>query len=409
MKNYYISILAVLLFTIIIPSALSADSGEWIRKGYYNGGFRKAAVSFTIGDMAYVGTGSNDMPYEYRRDFYKYNPQIDGWTKIAELPSFAEARDQAIGFSVNGKGYVVGGEKYGLLGNNCLQDCWEYNPQNNIWYQRADFPRLMKCGVSFTIGNKAYVGLGVDDYLRPYSDFYEFDPATNKWKQLNDFPGTHRENAVAFSLNGKGYVGLGFMFDAKINRINFTDFWEYDPTTDVWSRLKDFPGVGRFSAMGYGLGKYCYVGLGKPNDFYRYDTETKEWEPLGYLPGEGRDVAYSFCVNKKIYYGGGEGSKTVYSDLWEFNKSDLSTGVEYVKTTSIYIYPNPVVEGFTIQESAGATSVILTDLSGKQVLKQKITENQTYVPLNRIAKGIYVVSLLDKNGTSIYQDKIIKE
>jgi len=53
--------------------------------------------------------------------------------------------------------------------------------------------------------------------------------------------------------------------------------------------------------------------------------------------------------------------------------------------------------------------VILTDLSGKQVLKQKITENQTYVPLNRIAKGIYVVSLLDKNGTSIYQDKIIKE
>lgn len=408
MKNYYFTILSVFLFTVFVTTSLSADSGEWIQKAYYNGGIRRAAVSFTIDDMAYLGTGMDDMPFGYHRDFYKYNPQLDGWTKIAELPSYAPARDHAIGFSVNGKGYVVGGGQNVLIGNDCLKDCWEYDPANNIWYQRADFPRLMKNGVSFTIGNKAYVGLGTDYYL-PLNDFYEYNPATNKWKQLNDFPGTHRENAVAFSLNGKGYVGLGYMFDAKINHINFTDFWEYDPKTDTWSRLKDFPGVGRFSGIGYGLGKYCYVGLGKPNDFYRYDTSTKEWEALGYLPGEGRDVAYSFCVNKKIYYGGGESDHNHYSDLWEFNKSDLSTGVEQIKTATVYIYPNPVVEGFTVQGTTGAALVILTDLSGKQLLSHKLTEGQTYVSLNKMAKGIYVVNIMDTNGNSIYHNKIVKD
>jgi len=34
--------------------------------------------------------------------------------------------------------------------------------------------------------------------------FISFNPKTNKWTRLNDFPGAPREDAVGFSMNGKG-------------------------------------------------------------------------------------------------------------------------------------------------------------------------------------------------------------
>ena len=65
---------------------------------------------------------------------------------------------------------------------------------------------------------------------------------------------------------------------------NLADFWEYDPATDTWVQLPDFPGGGRYAAAGFGLGTKGYVGTGLNmvaadnflwfKDFYEYDQAT---------------------------------------------------------------------------------------------------------------------------------------
>ncbi|MBK7035807.1 MAG: hypothetical protein IPH42_05565 [Bacteroidetes bacterium] len=67
---------------------------------------------------------------------------------------------------------------------------------------------------AFSIAGKGYVGCGADeDYYR--NDFYEYDPQTNIWKQIADFPGSPRFNAVGLEILGRGFVGLGTDGDIK--------------------------------------------------------------------------------------------------------------------------------------------------------------------------------------------------
>src|SRR5688500_12343651 len=75
------------------------------------------------------------------------------------------------------------------------------------WTKTTPFKGRPRSGAAvFTIGTKAFVGLGFDgdDYL---SDFYVLDINSGFWEAKQNFPGVSRERAIAFSINGKGYVG----------------------------------------------------------------------------------------------------------------------------------------------------------------------------------------------------------
>lgn len=276
------------------------------------------ATTFTIGDFGYLGCG-NKMYFNLSKDFFRYDKGLDSWSPIASLPSDADKREGSVGFSIGSKGYVCGGEKYRSTGNLPLNELWEYDPEKNEWIKRCDFPRKgsVMNGIGFSIGNKGYVGLGFASYTQlnvPFgymNDFYEYDPVLNSWKKLNDFPGEPRSSAVGFSLNGKGYVGLGYGTGAQF----FTDFWEYDPITENWTRLPDFPGEGRTSSIGYGYNNLCYVGMGEPNDLYIFDIRTKTWSSAINQPClKERSNANSFVIDNKIFYG----TNFRNSDLWEY-------------------------------------------------------------------------------------------
>src|SRR5205823_2846144 len=88
------------------------------------------------------------------------------------------------------------------------------------------------------------------------------------------FPGSARSGAVAFTLNGKGYVGNGYNI---VNGSNhpLRDFWEFDPaggTAGTWKRIADFgsPNVLAQDTVGtrrYGCGAFtvqnrAFVGWG---------------------------------------------------------------------------------------------------------------------------------------------------
>ena len=105
------------------------------------------------------------------------------------------------------------------------------------WTQKANFGGIARAGaVGFSIGSKGYIGTG-SIIGNVYSDFWEYDPATDIWTQKANFGGTARDRAVGFSIGSKGYIGTGYH-----DGIYYDDFWEYDPATNAWTQKADFAG-----------------------------------------------------------------------------------------------------------------------------------------------------------------------
>jgi N-acetylneuraminic acid mutarotase len=177
-------------------------------------------------------------------------------------------------------------------------------------------------GSSFAINNLGYYGMGFDgDYY--LSDFWKYNPTTNVWSEVAKFPGTPRAYNISISNGVKGYVGLGYDGD-----VDLTDFWEYDPTTNTWDSLPPFPGGPRRMATAFAIGTDIYVGTGYNgdtktyfNDIYKFSNG--EWTKVSGFTGDKRYGAQSIGFNGKGYLISGNHSGLLY-DFWEF---DPSTGV----------------------------------------------------------------------------------
>src|SRR3989338_9885448 len=184
------------------------------------------------------------------QDFWEYNPSTNIWTQKANFIGMANSGIPT--FSIGTKGYFGPGQDYGSL-NIDTQDFWEYNSATNVWTQKADFGGgLREFAVGFSIGNKGYIGTGShiqtgNNWATYYQDFWEYDPSTNIWTQKADFPGVGRAVAVGFSIGNKGYIGTGL--DQTLNKRK--DFWEYNPSTNIWTQRADFGGGLRYYAVGF--------------------------------------------------------------------------------------------------------------------------------------------------------------
>jgi len=157
------------------------------------------------------------------------------------------------------------------------------------------------------------------------------------WTRKSDFPGIERTDAVSFALNGKGYYGTGFnLKDSHIfNHIMLNDFWEYDPVTDQWTRIIDFPGSPRKDAVAFAINEVGYVGLGTDypeddtghfKDFFKYDPNLKTWSSIASYGGVGRHSAAAFVINGKGHVGTGwwgrdnpNGTGAVSDNIWQYD------------------------------------------------------------------------------------------
>lgn len=66
-----------------------------------------------------------------------------------------------------------------------------------------------------------------------YNDFWEYDPAFNQWIQKASFPSFPRNLAASFSLNNKGYFGIGKNWTNLPQVVTYKDFWEYTPDSST--------------------------------------------------------------------------------------------------------------------------------------------------------------------------------
>ena len=201
------------------------------------------------------------------------------------------------------------------------------------WTKKADFigSSNRSMAVGFSIGDKGYIGTGSERYScgmpvpceKDYKDFWEFNPTNNLWTKKADFGGDARIQAVGFSIGTKGYIGTGGRTDFK------TDFWEYDSANNTWTRKSDFPGLARWAAVGFSIGNKGYIGTGENGttrfqDFWEYDPATDKWTQKANFPGTVRGGAVCFSIGTKGYIGLGWSEGYIKNDFWEYDTANDS-------------------------------------------------------------------------------------
>lgn len=133
---------------------------------------RTGVAGFAIGKDIYVGTGYDIENY---KDFYCYHTETDSWNRVADLPA---VRVLSKGVTINGQGYVMLGRYWNgsLNGGKLLSDVIKYDPSTNDWTRCGDFPGGARQNMEvFSINGKGYIVGGEDDRERK-SDVWVFQP-----------------------------------------------------------------------------------------------------------------------------------------------------------------------------------------------------------------------------------------
>ena len=169
-----VNFLCLIMLGLFFVACHSNDDtwGDWSRGYSFSGRPRTGAVTFTLNGEVYVGLGRNENVEEkdkYLTDFWKFNGK--SWVSVASFPTVGRAG--AVAFVVGEEGHQV-----------------------------------------------AYVGTGYREYLGKetyYDNFYTFDGVSwdtttvIKLPKPADRKDGGRRDGIAFSLNGKGYVGTGLV------------------------------------------------------------------------------------------------------------------------------------------------------------------------------------------------------
>jgi len=301
MKNNRKIILGLTCITLFVASCSSDDEsielGNWKERSVFDGIPRSNAVSFTIGNKGYMGTGYDGD--DYLNDFWEYDMDGDFWSQKASFPGIP--RSSASTFIINDIGYLG----IGYDGDDELNDFWAYNPSSNIWAQKADFGGGIRRGaVGFGINGSGYIGTGYDGD-NDKKDFWKYDPTSDEWQELVGFGGDKRRDATSFTLNDKVYVGTGVS-----NGLYIDDFWEFDPQTEVWTKKRDLDSeddynIMRSNATSFTIDGVGYIAAGFQagaiGTVWAYTPGVDIWESITNLEATVRQDPVSFSNGTRAY------------------------------------------------------------------------------------------------------------
>lgn len=228
------------------------------------------------------------------------------------------------------------------------------------WNKFNNLPDSRNTPIIAQMDNRIYYGLGClknytcdinafqDDSLRLIWQF-TLNESNDDWTNLPvSFNGFSRMGAVAFSINGITYVGLGRLDRTDGSHFYYNDFWRFDPSKGYWELAPIFKGKKRWLAVAFVLNGKAYVGTGEGesngqtiyyNDFYEFDPEANagngEWTLIDSLPaynrmnldyaGRSGAIGFSIASQGKAYVGtgetlvGGTGGPDRLDDFWEFD------------------------------------------------------------------------------------------
>ncbi|MDG1657100.1 MAG: kelch repeat-containing protein [Crocinitomicaceae bacterium] len=399
-------LLQLAIAVYVLNGAYAQTENFWTKKADFGGLKRERAVAFTIGDYGYVGTGV-DTSETVLKDFWQYDPIMDTWTQVASLPG--SQRRNAIAFAINGFGYVGTGMNTPTateFGANTLDDFWQYDPALNSWTTKASFPGATGSGIYFatgvSIGAKGYICGGKRGPNNYVAEFWEYDPATDSWAQLPNFPGGVRYQLNSFAAAQKGYFGFGT--DQDIYR---KDIWEYDPATNQWTQKLDFPASERSALSTFTLGDRGYVCLGGNGgllgDLWQYNPYNDSWSVKADYGGSNRKNAIAFAVNGKAYVGTGKGYSGKKASMYEYTPNTVLGVNDY--EISVAVYPNPSSDFINLKyEAQRVQKIQLFSMTGQKLFEG---ESVKQIDIREFHSGNYILVAKQNGGSIVAQQNII--
>lgn len=399
----------LLVIILIFTSQLVAAQTEnfWVKKADFAGLKRERAIAFTIGQLAYVGTGVDTAEIVYR-DLWSYDPVADVWAQLADNPG--QPRRNAIAFSIGNYGYVgtgINANSVTETGATKLKDFWQYDPALNTWTQKADYPGGGGTGVYFATGfavdSKGYICGGKMGPNWYSNHLWEYKPVLDQWTQLANFPGGVRYQHSSFVIDYNAFVGLGT--DQDMYR---KDFWKFDVSTNQWSAIADLPASERAASMTFTLGQRGYVCMGTNGgyleDLWEYNPFANSWSSRATYDGAERKGGVGFSINGKGYVGLGKGYSGKKQSLYEYTPPAILDLAE--QELKLLVYPNPVISELHIQvDNAELREIRIYSLSGREV---KRTPYQDKIDLRDLQGGYYLIHAIGQNDQVLASKPFIK-
>ena len=233
------------------------------------------------------------------------------------------------------------------------------------WTQLADFPSTPRDdGSVFVINNKAYCFTGVGP-TGCTGNGYVFDVATETWSAMASLPaGNERQYAAAFTYSNIGYMMGGL----NCSNIRLNDFWQYTPTTNSWTALPDFPGIGRLGTSNFIIKNKVYIIGGILvngticNEVWEYNFTTSTWLQKNNIPVSGSHRGSAFVIDTLGYFCCGLNNTSSYNNyMYQYNfvndtwrrVSNLTLPAKYYVGTAVCNNKAGLYGG---QDSAGTIS-----------------------------------------------------
>jgi N-acetylneuraminic acid mutarotase len=325
---YAAALLIVVTPVFLVPGCSKSTDGDddlignWLRSYDFDGNARSEAVSFNIGDKAYIATGQNDR--DRFADIWEFDLDKKYWLRRADMPAAAGVRSSAVGFALNGLGYVA----TGFDGTNKLKDVWQFDPVANVWTPKNPFPGTARYdAIAFTIGANAYISCGYDDNF--LKDLWKYNPTNDSWEQKASLSGTKRTAATVFVLNNLAYVISGNNNGTALN-----DLWVYDPATDIWTEKRkltnvsdedyddDYSGINRYNAVSFIMGGKAYLTTGENGSLssttWEYDVATDLWKQKTGFSGSARTGAIATTLKDRGFVIAGRSGSLAFDNAYEF-------------------------------------------------------------------------------------------
>jgi N-acetylneuraminic acid mutarotase len=293
-----------LAFNLAISApAARAQGGQWVSLPPFPEPHEEVIGQGANGKM-YVFAGLVSAPVWLPVGMvYEYDPPASKWTKKKPmaLPAHHLALTELNGKIYVFGGFTAG--KIGNLAAwTPIDNAFEYDPVNDSWRALAPMPTKRGAAVAATVGGKMYVIGGAtiapgatNPAIHPtvaqrvLSTVEEYDPETNVWRNRAPMP-TPRNHTAAGVVDGKIYViggRIGAAFIAASS--DLANVEAYDPATDTWSRpLAKMPTARSGLDVGVYKGR-IYVAGGENQDFFQhtayhafeaYDPVTNTWSIL---------------------------------------------------------------------------------------------------------------------------------
>ncbi len=291
---------------------------------------------------------------------------------------------------------------YEFCSNSLFDDCkdslfnlWKKNnfPDINIW----EYKNKQPSGID-------YLELSINENCYFFSIGYgntEYNTVTNISKSIAPFPGRARSNPIGFAVGGFVYYGLG---------LNYSDFWEYNPTTNTWRKLDDFtPVITYGSGIGFSMNNKGYIAAGS-DFFYEYNPSLNTWKKLDSIPVKG-SVGFAFSVNNKAYVY----LKNNTDNFWEYDPKEVR--LQAITTTKlncfvdsvniqyqIVPYKKHVITAQLAPEGTGfANPITLTTFTDSTGIANK----QIALPTGLNTNLVYEIRLISNFGDTSSTEKLV--